>query len=167
MRGAFKILQLEATPSFLRSTEHTRTYFFLDKSLLSLIRIISDHAPLSMTLGIPISHANYHPWCLNTLLLSDEGFIKFISSEITFFLEHNQTPGMSPLTVWESMKAYLRGQIISYSTQQRKRHNIKLEQLTNDILKLYAILAVTPSNDLLKQRLTLQTEFNLLLTKTH
>lgn len=147
-------------------------YFFIDKSLLSLITeceyrpiIISDHAPLLMTLCIPISQANYHPWRLNTLLLADENFNKFISSEITSFLEINQTPGMSPLTVWESMKAYLRGQIISYSAQQRKLHNMKLEQLANDILKLDSILATAPSNDLFKQRMTLQTDFNLLSTR--
>lgn len=147
-------------------------YFFIDKSLLSLITeceyrpiIISDHAPLSMTLCIPISQANYHPWHLNILLLADENFNKFISSEITSFLEINQTPGMSPLTVWESMKAYLRGQIISYSAQQRKLHNMKLEQLANDILKLDSILATTPSNDLFKQQMTLQTDFNLLSTR--
>lgn len=118
-----------------------------------------------MTLCIPISQANYHPWRLNTLLLADENFNKFISSEITSFLEINQTPGMSPLTVWESMKAYLRGQIISYSAQQRKLHNMKLEQLANDILKLDSILATTPSNDLFKQQMTLQTDFNLLSTR--
>lgn len=118
-----------------------------------------------MTLCIPISQANYHPWRLNTLLLADENFNKFISSEITSFLEINQTPGMSPLTVWESMKAYLRGQITSYSAQQRKLHNMKLEQLANDILILDSFLATAPSNDLFKQRMTLQTDFNLLSTR--
>lgn len=73
--------------------------------------------------------------------------MEFISSEIKSFLKFNQTPGLSPLTVWVSMNACLRGQIISYSTQERKRQNMKLEQLTNDILKLGSILAVTPSND--------------------
>lgn len=63
------------------------------------------------------------------------------------------------------MKAYLRGQIISYSAQQRKLHNAKLEQLANDILKLDGTLATAPSNDLVKQRLTLQTDFNLLSTR--
>ena len=147
-------------------------YFFLDKKLLPLISncdyqamVISDHAPLVMTLRIPTFHTNYRPWRLNSLLLSDEDFVKFISAEITFFLERNQTPGMSSSLVWESMKAYLRGQIISYSAQLRKRHNAKLEQLTSDILNLDATLALSPSNDLLKRRILLQTEFNLLSTR--
>uniref|UniRef100_A0A672HXW1 Endonuclease/exonuclease/phosphatase domain-containing protein n=1 Tax=Salarias fasciatus TaxID=181472 RepID=A0A672HXW1_SALFA len=147
-------------------------YLFLDKRLLSLVRkcdyqaiVISDHAPLLMTLHIPVSHNNYRPWRFNTSLLSDDSFTKFISSEISFFLKHNQTPGMSSSTVWESMKAYLRGQIISYSTQQRRHCNMKLEQLTNDILQLDAALAVTPSDDMFKLRLNLQTEFNLLSTR--
>lgn len=57
--------------------------------------------------------------------------------------------------------------MISYSAQQRKRHNIKLaiKQLTNDILKLDTTLAVVPYDDLFKLRLTLQTDFNLLSTR--
>lgn len=147
-------------------------YFFLDKKLLPWITkcqyqaiIISDHAPLVLTLRVPTSHTNYRPWRLNSLLLSDEDFVKFISSEITSFLEFNKTPGMSVSTIWETLKAFLRGQIISYSAKLRKNHNAKLEQLTNDILNLDRVLASSPSKDLFKQRLNLQTEFNLLSTK--
>lgn len=128
--------------------------------------VISDHAPVLMTLCIPTSHTNNHPWGLNTLLLSDEGFVNFISAEITSFFEYNHTPEMSPSIVWESMKAYLRGQIISYcALRLRKRNNARLEQLTNDILKLDATFALAPSNDLVKHRLVLQTECNLLSTR--
>lgn len=126
-------------------------YFFIDKGLLLLMSkcdyqttVISDHANLLMT-RIPVSHSNYRPWRLNTLLLSDEDFIKFISSEIISFVEYNQTPGIHPSTVWESMKAYLRGQIISYSAQQKKYRNAKLKQLTNDILNLDATLTLMPN----------------------
>ena len=65
------------------------------------------------------------------------------------------------------MKAYLRGQIISYSAQQRKRHNMKLEQLTNDILKLDTTLAVTPSDNLFKLRLTLSNRVQSAINKTN
>ena len=146
-------------------------YFFLDKKLLPLITnceyqaiVISDHAPLSMTLRIPTSYANYRPWRFNSLLLSDTTFVELISTEITSFLERNQTPGMSSSVVWEAMKAFLRGKIISYSAHIRKCLNEKLEKLTNDILKLDTRLALAPTDDLFKKRLDLQTEFNLLST---
>lgn len=57
------------------------------------------------------------------------------------------------------MKAYLR-QIISYSAQIKKARNERLKKLTEDILQLDS-----PLPDLFKQRLTLQTESNLLSTK--
>lgn len=57
------------------------------------------------------------------------------------------------------MKAYLK-QIISYSAQIKKARNERLKKLTEDILQLDS-----PLPDLFKQRLTLQTESNLLPTK--
>ena len=95
--------------------------------------VISDHAPLLLTLCIPASHDTYHPWHFNTLLLSDADFVKFVSKEITEYVACNQTPGMS-----SSVKS---------------------------ILELDMKIAKTLSPDLSKQRLTLQTEFNLLSTR--
>ena len=95
--------------------------FFLDKRLLSSVTkcdydaiVISDHGPLTTKISIPNTQHNYRPWRLNPLLLSEGSFTNFISSEIKKFLDTNQMPGMSYSTIWESLKAYLRGQIISY-----------------------------------------------------
>ncbi len=147
-------------------------YFFLDKNLLPLISyceycaiVISDHAPLLMTMCIPVTYDRYCPWRLNTLLLSDETFVNSISSKIKIFLEHNQTPEMPFSVIWEAMKAYLRGEIIYLSSHIRKIQTARLEELTNTILKLDATLAFTPSPALNKQRVSLQTEYNLLSTK--
>ena len=75
--------------------------------------VVSDHGPLIMKMYIPNPQSIYRSWRFNPLLLSEDEFTKFISSEIKIFLDINQTTGMSPSTVWESLKAYLRGQIIS------------------------------------------------------
>lgn len=118
-----------------------------------------------MTLCIPTTRSNYWPWCFNTILLSDAGFVKFIFTEITEYLARNQTPEMSSSVIWESMKAYLRGQIISSSARIKKAQNERLEKLAKDILQLDGTLAHSPSPVLFKQWLTLQTELNLLSTK--
>lgn len=78
------------------------------------------HAPLKLKINLPTTKPVYRPWRLNPLLLSDEKFSDFISSQIDLFLEMNQTQNMSPPTVWEALKAYLRGQIICYNAQLRK-----------------------------------------------
>lgn len=58
-----------------------------------------------------------------------------------------------------------RGKIVLYSAQIKKAQNERLPNLTKDIPQLDGTLAHSPSPDLFKQRLTLQTEFNLLSTK--
>ena len=59
---------------------------------------------------------------IDPLLLSCITFKKFLSKQIDIFLEMNNTPGVSQCTIWESMLAYLRGQIISYMAYENKRH---------------------------------------------
>ncbi len=145
--------------------------FFLDKRLLPLVTkcdygtiVTSDHGPLIMKMCIPNIQSSYRPWRLNSLLLSEEAFTKFISSEITSFLEINQTPGMSSLTIWESLKAYLRDQIISYCANKNKNNSARLKELMDEILKLDRLNSHTPSAEIMKKRILLQTEFDLLLS---
>ena len=147
-------------------------YFFLDQRLLPSITkcdyeaiVISDHGPLSMKIRIPNTQFNYRPWRLNPLLLSEETFVNFITSEIKQFLVINQTPGMSSLTVWESLKAYLRGQIISYSAHIKKTESARLKVLVDEMLKIDKLNSLTPSAETMKKRMSLQTEFDLLTTR--
>ena len=109
--------------------------------------VISDHAPLLLTLCIPASHDTYRPWRFNTLLLSDADFVKFVSKEITEYLACNQTQGMSSSVILELMKAYLRGQILSYSAHVKKTLGKRHEQLTKSILELDTKIANMPSPD--------------------
>lgn len=55
--------------------------------------------------------------------------------------------------------------MISYCAQKKKSEMAQLKTLTDDILHIDTTLAQAPSSDLYKQRLILQTEFNLLSTK--
>lgn len=144
----------------------------MDNSLLSLASkceyqaiVISDHAPLLITLNLPTTISGYRPWRFNTLLLSDTEFLKFISKEIHEFLEYNRTPGVSHCLIWETLKAYLRGQIISYSARVKKKQQERLKKIESNILQIGRVLSYSPSADLFKERLALQTEFNLLSTK--
>ena len=61
---------------------------------------------------------------------------------------------MSSSVIWESMKAYLRGQIILYSAHVKKTLGKHHEQLTKSILELDMKIANMPSPDLLNKRLT-------------
>ena len=97
----------------------------LDKKLLPLLRsseyesiVVSDHSPVAMVLCFPDNEPPQRTWRLNPRLLSEE-FVSFLSAQIDFFLETNQSPDTSHCNLWETMKAYLRGQIISYEYEQK------------------------------------------------
>jgi hypothetical protein len=56
---------------------------------------------------------------------------------------------MSPTTVWEAMKAYLRGQIISYSAIKEVQYSTP-RRIYKKILDLDMAYSHSPSADLLK-----------------
>lgn len=62
------------------------------------------------------------------------------------------------------MKAFLRGQIISYSTHVKKERNNRIKKLSDSIQALDDQYSHSPTPELHKQRLNLQAEFNLLST---
>lgn len=58
-------------------------------------------------------------WRFNASLLNDNAFITFIKDELQFYLDTNSTPEISPLTLWDCAKAYLR-QIIAFASAKKK-----------------------------------------------
>lgn len=81
------------------------------------------------------------------------------------YLEINCTPGISYTVIWESLKAFMRGQIISYAAHEKRARPERLIKLTEQILDVGAELAQNTNPELLKRRLLLQTEFNNLSIK--
>lgn len=69
---------------------------------------------------------------------------------------------MSASVLWETLKAYIRGQIISYVNYDRRRRRERVVTLTNRIAQLDAALATSPTPELYKECLTAQSEFNTL-----
>ena len=100
------------------------------------------------------------------MLLSDNKFIDFISASIDEFIaiNQNETDPISRSLLWESLKVHLRGQIISYSAHLNKILKAKIRALSIDINKLDEQLATCSSPNLLKRRVELQTEFDLITT---
>lgn len=161
--------------SFFSHVHHTYTridYFFVDNLLLPNLRscsyesiTISDHAPLVLSMAFLDCDLVRRHWRLDPLLLTDDKFVTDISSKIKTFLSENKTPGMSCKTIWEAMKAFLRGEIISYAAFKRKSAKQKLNDISDQILSLDRQYAQSPSPTLYKERLRLQTEFNLLSSR--
>lgn len=143
-------------------------YFFVDKSFLSVKSteysaiVISDHAPHILDLLL-LPNAR-RQWRFNTGLLADEKFCDFISSKISVFLEFNRTKSTSPSLLWESLKAVLRGEIISFSANLARKNRQKQQELTDAILSVDREYSSSPSPDLYARRVKLQSSFDLLST---
>lgn len=159
--------------SFFSPVHHSYSridYFLIDCKLVPAIRrcdyeaiVISDHAPHQMQLAFSNKHMP-RTWRFNNLLLADKSFTEFLKSNIEVFLIINDTGEVSKSTLWETLKAYLRGLIISYSAGTNRLRAERISSLTHEILDLDHSYSVSPSPDLYKHRLALQTEFDLLST---
>lgn len=148
-------------------------YFFIDNSINRCVVstdysaiLISDHAPLFLDIQLSIHKCTAPLWRLNSLLLADKTFCDFISHSIDEFLSFNQNEDTSYSLLWESLKAFLRGQIISYSSYSNKKHKTRLSELLVAIGNLDQECASDPSPELFKKRLDLQTEFDLISSKS-
>lgn len=58
-----------------------------------------------------------------------------MEEQITSFLEINNSPETSSLTVWDALKAFLRGQTISYSANMRKKASSERLELIKQLKK--------------------------------
>ncbi len=159
--------------SFFSNTYHSYTridYFLLDNRLLGNVTscsyhsiTISDHGAVSLYITLPNCYRPSRGWRLNPLLLADEQLIRHISSQISF-LETNTSPEISHSTLWETLKVYLRGQIIEYSSRLKKARESKLNDISRSIAKIDSQYSSSPTPPLFKERLRPQTEYNLLST---
>ena len=147
-------------------------FFVIDHRALPFVKrsqyhpiVISDHCPVQLDMAFPNCPRYQRTWQLDILLLRKKSFRDFVSTQIDLFLELNSTPGMSHVTIWESLKAYLRGQIISYATHKKKEQARRLSELSQQIADTDVKLARNPTPDLNKERLLLQTEFDNLSIK--
>lgn len=77
-----------------------------------------------------------------------------MQEEIAFFITTNMSPDISCLILWNALKAYLRGQIIAYTAQVKRKSHQEQSDLAHQIRdKQYA---QTKCPDLYKKRLELR-----------
>lgn len=98
--------------SFFSHVHHTFSridYFLIDNQLLPSVSscdyqsiVISDHAPITMSLALPDLPQMRRHWRFISTLLSDTDFVKFMEEQITFFFDTNSSPETSSLIVWDA-----------------------------------------------------------------
>lgn len=90
----------------------------------------------------------------------NENFVTDISQQVDFFVNANITPEV----LYETLKAYIRGEIISYTGYERIKN--KMTTFSQHISQLDNIYANFKFPDILEERLTLQAEFVLMTQHT-
>ena len=146
-------------------------YFFIDKKLLNSVEEVeysaiveSDHAPILMDLHFQQNYSSRPQWRFNTTLLSDNTFCTLIGIAINTFLEDNKMDSVSPSLLWETLQAYFRGEIIAYSSYCNRERRKQKQQLIDAISELDSKYSSSPSPLLYKEKISLQTQFNLIST---
>ena len=119
---------------------HSRIdYFLVSFGLLSKIKecwydsiVISDHAAVSLNLHINTFIHNPKRWRFPVELLQDAKFIKFAEERINNYFEisRDQTDAC---VRWEAFKAYIRGEIISFTKSKAKQQRMERETIENQI----------------------------------
>ena len=115
---------------------------------------ISDHSPVQLDIRFPDSTVSQSVWRFDPLRLSSSAFKKYISTHIDVSLQINCTPDVSHSTVRESLKWYLRGQIISYTAYDNKQRTKRLSERSQLILDVDNRYASSPIPELYKETAT-------------
>ncbi len=160
--------------SFFSHVHHSYSridFFLVDNRLLSNVLsceyhsiVISDHAPTSTEINLSQFTSFSKQWYFPSMFLARDEFKQFLTEQIALFFEINDMPSISRGTLWETFKAYLRGMIISYISGTNKANKLKLDTILKDLQNFDRQYAADPNKDLYKERLRLQTEFDLLTT---
>lgn len=133
---------------------HSRLDFFL-MNIIDRHRVhecaigtadISDHNIIYLNI-----HLNSKPrntlWRLNIGILNNKSTVEEIKKEIGECINDNRDDQVDPTIVWDTVKAVMRGKLISRTAHLRKTRRSKYDQLEKELEKLEKQL---PKNDRLK-----------------
>ena len=146
-------------------------YFILDSRLLSQIAdstyhniLISDHAPVSLKLKLNHKRGEFI-WRLNNALLKDKEFCSYLSSKTDPYINTNDTDDVDDSTLWEAMKAVLRGHIISYEAAERRKSKEKLTEIDKQLSNLETLYKESNKPVTLRKITALKYDYNSIWSK--
>lgn len=145
-------------------------YFLISSSLLPNINncvydsiVLSDHAPSSLFYDDLQLNRCSSNWRLHPKWLHNSDFIKFVGEhiDIYFSLNTNQT---TAAIRWEAFKAYIRGQMISFTSSKFNKFKHRMNDLDSKIRKLEETAHLDNSNQTKQELLALKAEYEELST---
>lgn len=102
-------------------------------------------------------------WRLPAYLLQDPVFVKFVESCIDKYFELNTDETTSSIR-WEAFKAYIRGEIISYTSAKTKQYNQELQMLEDQIKKIEIEASIDNNPEKLRNLSIMRANYDKLTT---
>ncbi|KAJ1150619.1 hypothetical protein NDU88_003409 [Pleurodeles waltl] len=99
---------------------------------------LSDHGPLTLSLGAPLHALIARCWRLYARLLTYEDILTEIEGTIQHCLEANDAPEVGVPILWEALKAVMRGKFIPIAARFNRARWMKHQQLEDDIRSMEA-----------------------------
>lgn len=120
---------------------------------------LSDHAPLSCTIHIR-DNPGRTLWRLNTNMLNNQQFQTQIKEDIKLFFTENDNGEVNPAILWDTLKAVIRGRIISLCAQEKKQKRLKLTNLNEELKDLELQHKKEKKSDLMTKIKKIRNEIN-------
>lgn len=125
--------------------------------------LISDHSPVPISVDFGMERPPY-AWRFNPILLNEDNFKEMCSTNIAEFLSLNDKGDVSDSTLWEALKAVIRGQVIAHQAELKKQRGKRLSEIEAELAVLENQFKRTSSRVTLANIMKLKYEYNTLLS---
>ena len=121
--------------------------------------LISDHATNNLVYADSGLRRDPPKWKFQQKWINDAELMAFLEEQIDLFFTVN-TDETSACTKWEAFKAFIRGQIINFTSSKSKKANQKRLLLETKIKKLESAYFIDPCLTVHQELLLLRSQFN-------
>ena len=142
-------------------------YFLVDSKLLPNTQNVKYHTitiSFSFTVHLEDNTAKHERRRLNPTLSTDPLFCSTLKTDIKAFYENNESPDVSPLLLQDTLRAFLRGHIISNEAFRNKVNKERLKHLEQQMKSWIKTMLKNPSRESHRMILLLKYEYNKILT---
>lgn len=129
-------------------------FFLVSSGLVSMIQncwyetiLLSDHTPVILLIKFPNYYSSPLPFRFQAKWLKSAEFEEFLEGKIMEYFNFNKDQTSASIKL-EAFKAYIRGEIMSYTQHKSKIHLNKLKDIDKQIKELqdHSITVMTLKN---------------------
>lgn len=120
--------------------------------------VVSDHHPISMTLAMTGKEDRSKIWRYDPTILSDVLALDEVKTALENYFTENDSPDISPLTIWEARKCVIRGVLMKLGAQRKRRSQKVTQDLILEIRNLETTHKLTKEQETFQKLLNARTQ---------